>query len=51
MIPNEILIIRNKETILDELDKIGINEANLFPEMDKVADYLKKKYKASDLSN
>ena len=51
LIPNEILIIRNKETILDELDKIGINEANLFPEMDKVADYLKKKYKASDLSD
>lgn len=37
------IIVKNKESILDELDKIGINEATLFPEVDKVANYLKMK--------
>ena len=38
---DECLIIENKERILDELNNIGINEASLFPEVDKVAGYLK----------
>jgi len=33
--------IENQKGILKELDKIGINEATLFPEIDKVAEYLK----------
>lgn len=35
------LRIGNKEQILKELDKLGINSATLFPEIDNVANYLK----------
>lgn len=35
------LRIQNKEQILKELDKLGINSATLFPEIDNVAGYLK----------
>ena len=35
------IIVRNKNEILKQLDKIGINEATLFPEIDHVATYLK----------
>lgn len=35
--------IRDRDQILDELDRLGINEATLFPEVDKVADYLRLK--------
>ncbi len=35
------LRIRNKEQILKDLDKLGINSATLFPEIDNVAMYLK----------
>ena len=38
-----VIKIQNREQILDELDGIGINEASLFPEVDKVAGYLKEK--------
>lgn len=34
--------IENKDTILRELSMIGINEATLFPEFDKVAHFLKE---------
>lgn len=37
--------VENKEEILQELDAVGINEASLFPEVDKVAGYLYEKYK------
>ena len=42
----ERLIIKSsdKEQIIRELDKLGINESSLFPEIDKVADYIKEKY-------
>ena len=33
-----------KKLILDELDNLGINKSTLFPEIDKVADYIKEKY-------
>ena len=35
--------VHNQDRILEELDKLGINEATLFPEVDKVANYLKSK--------
>lgn len=35
------VIVKDRRRILDELDVFGINEASLFPEVDKVADYLK----------
>lgn len=41
--------ITNKKKILNELDTLGINEATLFPEIDKVAHYLKNKAKNSYL--
>lgn len=37
--------VTSKDKILKELDALGINEATLFPELDKVAHYLKEKYK------
>ena len=37
--------ISNKQKILKELDALGINEATLFPELDKVAHYLKTRNK------
>lgn len=39
--------IENQEMILRELDALGINEASLFPELDKVAHYLKEQHNAS----
>lgn len=33
-----------KKQILKELEIVGVNQATLFPEVDKVADYLKKKH-------
>ena len=43
---NDRIIIKSskKEAILTELDRIGINKSTLFPEIDKVADYIKEKY-------
>ena len=43
---NNRIIIKSskKESILKELDKLGINKSTLFPEIDKVADYIKEKY-------
>ena len=43
---NNKIIIKSskKESILKELDKLGINKSTLFPEIDKVADYIKEKY-------
>ena len=42
---SQVIEIDNRQTILQQLDAVGINEANLFPEVDKVADYLKEKCK------
>lgn len=48
---NSLVVIKfkvtNKKKILKELDTLGINEATLFPEVDKVAHYLKNKAKNS----
>lgn len=33
-----------KESILNELEKMGINEATLFPEINKMSTFIKKKY-------
>ena len=41
---NRIIIEKSKkESILTELDRIGINKSTLFPEIDTVADYIKDK--------
>jgi len=44
------LIIKSsdKENIKKELRKLGVNESTLFPEIDKVADYIKEKYTAKN---
>lgn len=39
-----IIDCKSKKDILAELDKLGINESTLFPEIDKVAHYIKEKY-------
>ncbi|MEA1960394.1 MAG: FRG domain-containing protein, partial [Bacillota bacterium] len=40
----QIIIVENKQQILDELNAFSINKATLFPEIDDVADYIKSKY-------
>ena len=41
---NEVIVPYSvKKPILDELEYVGINQATLFPEVDKVADYLRQK--------
>ena len=35
------IIITNKKKILKQLDKLGINEKTMFPEIDKISNYLK----------
>ena len=44
------LIIKSsdKERIIKELSKLGINKSTLFPEIDKVAEYVKEKYTAKN---
>ena len=46
----ERLIIKSsdKECIIKELSKLGINKSTLFPEIDKVAEYVKEKYTAKN---
>ena len=39
-----IILVKNKDKILKELDKISINDATLFPEIESVANYIKRKY-------
>jgi len=50
---NNKIIIKSskKESILKELDKLGINKSTLFPEIDKVADYIKEKYTQKGYNN
>ncbi len=45
--PDKIITIKNKNKnrILKELDKIGINKMTLFEDADKYAEYLKEKYR------
>ena len=50
---NNKIIIKSskKESILKELDKLCINKSTLFPEIDKVADYIKEKYTQKENNN
>ena len=42
---NRIIIkSSHKKDIIDELSRLGINKSTLFPEIDKVADYIKENY-------
>lgn len=45
-----ILIVKDKEKILRELDVLSINRASLFPEIDDVAEYIKEKYWKNSIS-
>ena len=48
--PHLLLIdSKSKENIKDELDKMGINEATVYPEIYKVTDYIKKKYENTNI--
>ena len=40
----QLLIIKDKKTILNELAMIGINKAKMYPEIDEVASHIKNKY-------
>lgn len=39
-----VLIIKDKDKILKELDVLSVNQASLFPEIDDVAEYIREKY-------
>ena len=39
-----VLLINNKEQILESLDNLSINKAALFPEIECVTEYIKNKY-------
>lgn len=39
-----VILVSNKKKILEQLDKYSINRATLFPEIECVAEYIKKKY-------
>lgn len=39
-----VLVINNKEKILESLDNIGINQMTLFKDFDNIASYIKSKY-------
>ena len=39
-----LLLVTNKQKILNELDLLSINKSTLFPEIDSVSDYIKNKY-------
>lgn len=39
-----VVLVSNKDKILTQLDKISINYATLFPEIDHVSEYIKSKY-------
>lgn len=39
-----VILIRNKDKILEQLELFSINRAALFPEIESVAEYLKNKY-------
>lgn len=38
------ILVRNKNSIKQELDRIGINEKFIYPEVDNVAHYIKQRY-------
>lgn len=39
-----VLIVKDKDKILKELDILSVNRASLFPEIDDVAEYIREKY-------
>lgn len=41
---SQIMLVEEKKKILEELDKLSINKATLFPEIECVAEYIKNRY-------
>ena len=39
-----VCVVENKADILEQLDQFGINQAALFPEIDQVTGYIKRRY-------
>lgn len=39
-----VILVKNKQNILHELDMLSINKSTLFPEIDSVSEYIKGKY-------
>ena len=42
--PDKIIVIENKQKVLEELDFMGINEKFIYEDYDSIAKYIKKKY-------
>jgi hypothetical protein len=42
--PDYVIVIQNKDAILQELDFMGINEKFVFGDYDNIARYIKRKY-------
>ena len=42
--PEYVIVVENKETVLQELDFVGINEKFIYGDYDNIARYIKHKY-------
>lgn len=42
-----LIFIKNKKNILNDLDLLSVNQSTLFPEIDKVSEYIRFKYSKS----
>ncbi len=42
--PNKIIVINNKEKILEELDFMGINGKFIYGDYDNIASYIRNRY-------
>ena len=44
-----IIVVENKDKILEELDLMGINEKFIYGDFDSIARYIKNKYQPIDI--
>ena len=47
--PEYVIVIENKENILQELDFLGINEKFIYGDYDNIARYIKRKYEQKEV--
>lgn len=47
--PDMIIVVENKDKILEELDLMGINEKFIYGDFDSIARYIKNKYQPIDI--
>ncbi len=47
--PDKVIVVNNKERVLESLDMLGINEKYIYGDYDSIARYIKRKYKNNTL--